>query len=53
MVIIILPDRFLDMGSVIKLYNPQNTTNDIYATSIHELAYPEFRIRLHMLLTGE
>lgn len=30
--------RFLGLGSAIKLYNPQNTTDAIYATTIHELA---------------
>ena len=31
--------RFLGLGSAIKLYNPQNKTDDIYATTIHELAH--------------
>lgn len=31
--------RFLGLGSQIKIYNPQNQSKDIYATTIHELAH--------------
>jgi len=31
--------RFLGLGSQIKIYNPQNTMQSIYATTIHELAH--------------
>lgn len=31
--------RFLGLGSAIKMYNPQNSSRTIYATTIHELAH--------------
>ena len=31
--------RFLGLGSQIKIWNPQNTSRSIYATTIHELAH--------------
>jgi len=31
--------RFLGLGNQIKLYNPQNDTDELYATIIHELAH--------------
>lgn len=31
--------RFLGLGNQIKIYNPQNQSKDIYATTIHELAH--------------
>lgn len=31
--------RFLGLGCAIKVYNPQNNTQDIYGTVIHELAH--------------
>ncbi len=31
--------RFLGLGSAVKIYNPQNNSQDIYATTIHELAH--------------
>lgn len=31
--------RFLGLGSAIKIYNPQNSTQDIYGTIIHEVAH--------------
>lgn len=31
--------RFLGLGSQIKMYNPQNNSREIYATTIHELAH--------------
>lgn len=31
--------RFLGLGNSIKLYNPQNSMIEIYATTIHELAH--------------
>ena len=31
--------RFLGLGSQIKIYNPQNTIQELYATTIHELAH--------------
>ncbi len=31
--------RFLGLGSAIKIYNPQNSTQEIYGTVIHEMAH--------------
>lgn len=31
--------RFLGLGSAIKLYNPERATEELYATTIHELAH--------------
>lgn len=31
--------RFLGLGSIIKIYNPQRAEDEIYATTIHELAH--------------
>lgn len=31
--------RFLGLGSAIKIYNPEHSTDRIYATTIHELAH--------------
>ena len=31
--------RFMGLGSAIKIYNPQNDSKDIYATTIHEIAH--------------
>ncbi|MFV0290110.1 MAG: hypothetical protein ACK5IJ_04315 [Mangrovibacterium sp.] len=31
--------RFLGLGSAVRIYNPQRATQDIYGTTIHELAH--------------